>query len=393
MTLMQRHMFLRLLAYAGMVTLVFTIVVMLVTTSRLFQLMAQGAMPLGRFSLALATLLPMQLYLDVPLTVTIAVIFAYHEWIRHNEILSLRNAGLTNRALAMPALAAGAVGMLFTALMSLYLLPISFRIFEDIRYNAGYYNLTANVLYEGYLQTIAPNLSLSFHKRIASDAIEGVTVLDARTAGSLTYIFADRGRFVTQDAKLEPERVILLEHGSYIVRHDPNEKVTPINFDDLVVPLTTSGDTPKTRQWRGYFEERIDSLLNPPPEVRMNPADYGQWIAEGHKRILMPILCLSYVLFTLGVLLRFHYYRSSGVFHILGIAAAVAFWHGLFVVTHSLVTSSPSLAAIYYVVAATPAVVGIALLLSARFSLRRKRQPPAPPWEPLLDAQAQTGNR
>lgn len=312
MTLMQRHMLLRLLSYGGMVTLVFTMVVMLVTTSRLFQLMAQGAMPFGRFSLALTMLLPMELYLEVPLTVTIAVIFAYHEWIRHNEILSLRNAGLTDRALAMPALMMAGVAMLFTALMSLYLLPISFRVFEDIRYNAGYYNLTTNVLYEGYLQTIAPNLSLSFQKRLTSDAISGVTILDGRKADLFTYIFAERGRFVTQDTKPEPERVILLEHGSYIVRHEPNEKVTPINFDDLVVPLQSTGDAVKARQWRGFFEERIDTLLDPPPEVRMNRVDYGQWIAEGHKRILMPILCVSYVLFALGVLLRFHYRRAGG---------------------------------------------------------------------------------
>lgn len=391
MTLMQRHMLLRLLAYGGVVTLVFTMVVMLVTTSRLFQLMAQGAMPFGRFCLALTMLLPMELYLEVPLTVTIAVIFAYHEWIRHNEIVALRNAGLTDRALAMPALATAVAALAFTALMSLYLLPISFRVFEDIRYDAGYYNLTTNVLYEGYLQTIAPNLSLSFQKRIASDAIQGVTILDGRKADSFTYIFADRGRFVTEDAKPDPERVIVLEHGSYIVRHSPDEKVTPINFDDLVVPLQTSDNAPRGRQWRGFFEERIDTLLNPPPEVRMNPADYGQWIAEGHKRILMPVLCLSYVLFALGVLLRFHYHRSSGVLHVLGIAAGVAFWHGLFVVTHSLVTRTPSLAPLYYIVAATPAVIGIALLTSVRLGARRRRPPAVPPWGSSFEAQTEAG--
>jgi len=385
LTLMQRHMFYRLLAYGGMVTLVFTVVVMLVTTQRLFQLMAQGAMPFGKFAVAITMLLPMQFYLDVPLTVTIAVIFAYHEWIRHNEILSLRNAGITNAGLAAPALAAAAVGLAFTALMSLYLLPISFRVFEDIRYDAGYYNLTTNVLYEGYLQTIAPNLSLSFQKRIASDAIEGVTILDGRKAGSFTYIFADRGRFVTRDAKPDPERMIVLEHGSYVVRHNPDEKVTPINFDDLVVPLQSANSGPKARQWRGFFEERIDTLLNPPAEVRMNRVDYGQWIAEAHKRIVMPLLCLSYVLFSLGVLLRSHYHRAGGVLHVLGIAASIAFWHGLIVVTHSLVTRTPAAAALYYVVAGTPAVIGIALLITARPRRRRKSPPSDSSWEGLPD--------
>ncbi|HTZ80547.1 MAG TPA: LptF/LptG family permease, partial [Stellaceae bacterium] len=244
-----------------------------------------------------------------------------------------------------------------------------------------------NVLYDGYLQEIAPNLSLSFQKRIASDAIQGVTILDGRKAGSFTYIFADRGRFVTRDAKPEPERMIVLEHGSYIVRHNPQEKVTPINFDDLVVPLQASGAGPKARQWRGFFEERIDTLLNPPPEVRMNPVDYGNWIAEAHKRILMPVLCLSYVLFALGILLRSHYHRTGGALHVLGIAAGIAFWHGLFVVTHSLVTRTPSLAVIYYLVAATPAVIGIALLATAGPRRRRGR----PPVQPLLGAEAEAG--
>lgn len=388
LTLMQRFMFRRLLAYTAAVALVLAVVVLLTTTPELFALLGQGSIPFGEFLLALLSLMPMVFYLVGPIAVTVAVGFAYHHWSRNNEIVSLQMAGLTNRALAIPGMAAAGVAMLFTASMSLYLLPVAFRHFEDTSYAAAI-NLTIGALDEGYLQRIAPNLSLSFRKRLGEDVIQDVTILDGRKSGSFTYIFAERGHFVTR-AQPEPEQVLLLAKGSYLTRHDQDEEpAKPVDFENLVLPLSSMGSVSKSRPWRGFFEEHIDRLLFPPAQIRKVPGDYGQWVAEGHKRIIMPLLCLSYVAFALGMLLQGKNPRTGRILRLIALALGVGLWHGLTVAVHSFVVRVPMMIPLYYLMVVVPAAVGFILLLSADRGPRRTRGYLAARWHSKLGAETE----
>jgi lipopolysaccharide export system permease protein len=378
-------MFYHLVATAAVVAVVFGVVVLLVTTPELFSLLAQGALPFWRLMLALSTLLPMVFYLVGPIAAVIAVGYCYHQWSRHSEIVMLRSAGLSNRGLAVPGLAAAIVAMTFTASMSLYLLPVSFRSFEDINYAAGL-ALTIAALDEGYPQSIAPDLSISFRRRVAADYVEGVTVRDDRKADTRIFIIAERGHFVVrrQPETGAPEQIIVLEKGSYQERKSTTEHAKPVAFEDFVVPLARAGGPAKIRDWRGFFEEHIGRLLDPPPEIREVPIDYGQWIAEGHKRLLMPLLCLGYAAFALGVLLRGDNPRVGRVWRLLTLAAVTAFWHGLTVVIHSIIVQRPYLAPAYYLMAVIPAAAGAVLILASDRRARRRSVYRLPAAEPEL---------
>src|SRR5262249_2205599 len=141
--------------------------------------------------------------------------------------------------------------------------------------------------------------------------LEGVTILDGRKPDSFTYILADQAELVTPKDG-DGDRVLVLENGSYQVRSasDPDSK--PINFAQLILPISDSSDgAPGWRDGRGTSEQPIGRLLDPPANVRADPNAHAFWLVEGHKRIILPLLCLSYALFTVGILLRGRYQRQD----------------------------------------------------------------------------------
>ncbi len=361
---MLRHMFREVLGAISVVGLVLAVLTLLGITPRLFFLLAEGAIPLGKFLLALAVLMPAQLYNFVPFAVTIAVMNAYVRYSLHHEIVSLRMVGLSDLKLAMPAVVAAAIATAFTMSMSVYFVPISIRTFEDIVYAANF-DLSLALLDEGYVQQVTPDLSISFRRRPSAHQLEGVTILDGRKPDSFTYILADRAELVApKDGS--GDRTLVLENGSYQVRSaaDPDSK--PIEFAELILPLSESPDgAPRSRDWRGTYEQPIGRLLDPPPNVREDPSAYAFWLVEGHKRIILPLLCLSYALFTAGCLLRGRYQRQRTLLRAATVGVSVALWHWFLIAIHATLVSEPALIAGYYLAAGVPGAIGLVLLTSA----------------------------
>ena len=367
---MLRHMFLEVLGAVAVVSLTLAVITLLGTTPRLFYLLAEGAIPAGQFALALAVLLPAQLYNFVPFAVTIAVIGAYARYGINHEIVSLRMVGLSDRALAMPAVFSAVIATAFAMAMSVYFVPISIRTFEDIVYAANF-DLSLALLDEGYLQQVTPDLSISFRRRSGANHLQGVTILDGRKVDSFTYILADQAELVAPKDNREG-RTLVLENGSYQVRSasDPDSK--PIEFAELILPISDSPDgAPRSRDWRGTYEQPVGRLLDPPANVRADPSAYAFWRVEGHKRIILPLLCLSYAAFTVGVLLRGRYQRQNTLLRAAGIGASVALWHWFLIAIHATLVSEPALMPGYYLAAAVPGVIGFLLLASADSRARR----------------------
>lgn len=363
MTLALRHMLRRILSLTMAMTIALVVMVLVITTQRLFYLLAEHVISPARFLLAIAVLSPAQCYNAAPFALTITVLFAYLRWGLGNEILSLRMAGLSNRTLALPGLTAAWIATGAAALTSVYLVPVSVRAFDDILYNARF-EWSLALLNEGYPQQVAPNLSISFRRRIDANDLEGVTLLDGRKADAFTYIIAERAR-LARGEKADRERVLLLENGRYEVRGKATDNPSPVEFDHLILPLSDSVDgSPRVRPWRGPFERSIFQLLDPPAEIREDATSYTTWVALGHQRIVMPLLCMSYGLLALGMMLSASYQRRSGsMFRVAIVAALVPLWHGLLLTIEDFpaIAVGPMLA--YYLLVAAPGLLGLALLL------------------------------
>jgi len=371
MTVAQRHMFYRVLGQTAGLSTVLCLIILLLGTQSLFYLLAEGAITLRLFLQAVVLLAPDPVYHGVPFAITIAIVHAYLKWGRNNEIVSLRMAGMPDRALAVPGLAAATIATIFAASMSLYLLPIAFRTFEDIRYTANF-NLSLGLLDEGYLQQIAPNLSISFRQRLGRDEIGGVTILDGRKRGDVKYVLADRAE-LQNPRDSSGQRILVLRGGSYQIRRGSEERLASVTFQELTLPIADSADgSSRIREWRGFYEENIDVLLSPPADIREDPALYGDYIAEGHMRIVVPLSCLSCAAFALGLMLRATYERRSApIRSIVAALAGTALWQTALIAAHTAVSQAPWLAPFLYVVCAAPGTIGALLLAPKSSGVRR----------------------
>jgi len=366
MLLIQRDMFRRLVVGAALTTMTLGLAELLATTQPLTNYLAAGALTPREYALALLCALPTIIYLAGAVTSAAALSYLYHEWARHHQIVALRMAGLSDRAIAAPAIAAGVVAAAIVASMSLYFVPVSARVVSDIRY-AALKRLTLEVLQPGQMQSITPEYSIWFRGRTEAGILQEVVVIDGRKPDHPSYVFASRG-YVVPPAERGSEPALLLADGTQMVVDEGSREVKFVSLQHLVIPLMSLAGA---RNGHGFFEEHIGALLDPPPDIRADRNSFAAWLEEGHRRIIMPLLALSYTIFALGVMLRGD--PRSRAYRVIAIVLGIGLWHALIVVSHSLVANAPEAIPAYYAAALVPALIGGAML-----RLWRLRSPALP---------------
>jgi lipopolysaccharide export LptBFGC system permease protein LptF len=262
----------------------------------LYDLVIAGALPLDRLLLIWFHVLPVIFYHASPEIVSIAVVWRYHQWIENNEVSTLRSTGLSCRQIACPGIIASLLVGSFCGLNSLCLLAPSWGILEDIRFEV-LANPSVDALQAGYQQEIIPGLSVGFARRTPDSSIlEDIVVLDSRKEDAFINIWARRGRLLRTDEDL----LLLFDSGAYIVRTATGTE--KVNFNTFSLPLGNGMLGGTAAHAHGFYEEPVTRLLNPPSEVRNDTLLWAQWLAEGHRRIINPLLCVGNVVLVLGLL-------------------------------------------------------------------------------------------
>jgi hypothetical protein len=153
---------------------------------------------------------------------------------------------------------------LFCALNALCLLPLSWARLEDIRL-AILPDHSADVLQPGYQQEITPGISVALARRSPDGTtLEDIVALDGRKEHAFTQIWARRGRFLESDGI----SLLLLDSGAYFVRTATGIK--KVDFDTFSLPVPTGTPRGAAPRPRGFYEELVKRLLNPPIEVRID---------------------------------------------------------------------------------------------------------------------------
>ena len=263
---------------------------------KLYDLVMAGALPLHRLLLIWLHILPVIFYHASPEIVSIAVAWRYYQWIENNEVLTLRSAGRSCLQIACPGILAAVFAASFCALNSLCLLPPSWGSLEDIRLEA-FATPSVDALQPGYQQQIIPGFSVGFARRgLDGTTLEDIVVLDGRKDNAFTDIWARRASLLRTGEDL----LLVFDSGAYIVRNATGTE--KVEFDTFSLPLGNGMLAATTARARGFYEEPVTRLLNPPSEVRNDTLVWAQWLAEGHRRIINPLLCVGNVVLVLGLL-------------------------------------------------------------------------------------------
>ncbi|HEX9535850.1 MAG TPA: LptF/LptG family permease [Stellaceae bacterium] len=353
-----RHMLGRLIVATAAIMSVIVIEQILHKSPQLYDLVMSGALSLDRLLLIWLHILPVIFYHATPEIVSIAVACRYYQWIENNEVLTLRSAGRSSCQIACPGIIVAVLAALFCALNSLYLLPLSWGSLEDIRFQAAA-NVGVEVLQPGYQQEIIPGISVAFARRsLDGTTLEDIVALDSRKEHEFTEIWSRRGRFLESGGV----SLLLLDSGAYFVRTATG--IEKVDFDTFSLPVRIGTEGTEERP-RGFYEEPVTRLLSPPTDVRNDALVWAQWLVEGHRRIVNPLLCIGNVVLVLGLLVPRRQGRRQTLLFMLSVASAFA-TNTLPDPIFSMAIRDIELLPLLYLLPMVPAIAGGLLLATRR---------------------------
>ncbi len=263
----------------------------------LIRSLAVGQISVGEFWQMWFLLYPMIFYLQMPLIVAFSIGFVYLLMARDKELTMALAAGASPLRIALPGAIAAMFGAVLCALLSLYLLPVTILKFKDMAFVASR-RLNSELLEYGKFNQIAGGYTLYFKSRGEGGTMKGIVLKDGSQPKAPTILVAKRGLldFGKKDISL------ILYDGTIQKPGKRPWEVDMFGFQVLRYPIgkTFRYDLPVGRAW-GYFERHIGVLLNPPASLKLRPRQRAEWMMEGNKRIINPIMCFGYGILIIGI--------------------------------------------------------------------------------------------
>jgi lipopolysaccharide export system permease protein len=316
MTQLTRYILRQTVGITLVVAVVFTAAVWLVESLRLIDLIVNRGLSLGLFLYLAMLILPRFIDAVLPIAVFIAVLFIYNRLITESELVVMRSAGVSQIALARPAMLASALATCILLLMSIYFLPASNRAFKDLQFEIR--NKVASVLLlEGTFNTISDYVTIYVRARDAEGDLSGIVIYDSRDRARPMTIVAEHGAFVSTE---QGPRLIMVK-GSRQVFDRSNGHLSVLSFDQYTLDLDKYREASGIR-YRQPEELYLHELLTPQPGE--TPAARQARLVELNFRLINPLSALALAAIPIACLLTGEFSRRGQVWRVLE-AVALAF--------------------------------------------------------------------
>ena len=295
-----RYVLRQTLAIMLFVAVSFTAAVWLVQSLRLIDLIVNRGLSLGLFLYLALLILPRFIDVVLPIAVFIAILFTYNRLLSESELIVMRATGMSQAALARPALIAGAISFAVLMSFSLYFLPAANRAFKDLQFEIR--NRFASVLLQdGIFNTLSDDLTIYVRGRDTNGELVGLLIHETRDPEKPVTIVAERGTVV--DTENGPR--VLMVNGSRQLYDRTTGKLSVLTFDRYTLDLAAYHDAPELR------ERQPDELFL--PELlfrRTKPGDFSH-VIEANLRLVNPLTALAFCAIPLACLLTGEFNRRG----------------------------------------------------------------------------------
>ncbi|MCH2038182.1 MAG: LPS export ABC transporter permease LptF, partial [Rickettsiales bacterium] len=297
MTLYNRYIIKNLVTPTLVFTFTLTGIIWLTQSLRFVDLIVNKGLSFIDFFYLSSLIVPSLLLIILPVSLFTTILFAYNKLIIESELIVLRGAGLNQFALAKPAIIVACMVTVLSYIISLYLLPSSYRQFKDkqafIRDN--YASL---LLQEGVFNSPVNGLTIYLDKRDFNGKLTGILVHDTRDPDHPVTMMAEEGRLVKdQDGKHQFD---LINGNRQEINHRDGQ-LSLLNFDRYTLDINQYTKTTPIIRWREPQERYMHELLNPEPGTPENLIQKLK--AEAHQRITWPMYNIVLSLLALSALL------------------------------------------------------------------------------------------
>lgn len=364
-TRLDHYVFRQLLLALIVVTGGLTALVWLTQSLRFVELVVNRGLSIAVFLHLTGLLIPSFLVVILPITTYVVVQFIYYRLSGDRELTVMRSVGLSPLALSRPALVVSVLAVLAGYGLSLWIVPATLFQFRAYQWEIRN-TIAAFLLQEGVFTSISDKLTVYVRTRDTDGGMSGIMVDDARDGTAHATILAERGQLL--EGPRGP-RVLLFNGSRQEIDHQTG-RLNILTFQQNEIDLTEAARESGAR-FREMAEVSLSELLNPTPP---NPRDVPRWIAEGHKRLTMPLTTLSYTLVALYAALAGTFRRHGGVLRPFMTVLTVVALLGAGLGISNFAARDNTLVPLMWVHALTPGVVAAWLLyapMAARTTARR----------------------
>jgi lipopolysaccharide export system permease protein len=343
MTLIERYI-LRIASAAFVACLVaLTGVIWITQALRELDLLTSKGQTLLVFLTVTVLSLPALVTVIAPVALFIAAIYALNRLNSDSELIVMSAAGMRPQRLLRAFLLLALVVSAGIALMTLHLMPASFRDLRDLvtRIRADF---VANVVKEGQFTSLENGITFHYRER-AGDGLLGIFIQDRREKNRPIVYLAERGQTVTVNG----HSYLVLENGG-VQRTEPSSRDSSIVvFDRYAVDLEAF--TPSSGEIVYKPRERSTTeLLFPDPTEGYYKAIEGRFRAELHDRLSAWLYPLAMILIAFAALGDARTTRQGrGVAIALAVVAVAALRIAGFAASSAAVRSPAAVAAVYAV--------------------------------------------
>ena len=302
-----------------LVTAGLTCVIWLSQSLRFVEMIINRGLSVGTFAYLTMLLLPNFLSIIMPIALFTVVVFTYNKLITDRELVVMRSAGLSQTALAKPALILAFAVVLVGYALTLYLLPESYRMFRELQWDIRY-NYSQILLREGAFNMISEDVTVYVRKRSGDGQLHGILVHDVRKKDKPSTLMAERGAVIDSDGYA---RVVMFD-GNRQEIDKKTKNLSILYFDKYVFDLENEKSDGGIR-YREARERMPLELLNIEKEKLMNKKDYGKFIVEGHNRLVSPLSALAFTLVGLACLISGSITRRGQTRRIMAAVGIVVF--------------------------------------------------------------------
>lgn len=341
--------------FGPLLLIVFTLtgIIWLTQSLRFIDFIVNRGLSIASFVYLSSLLLPTLLSIVLPLALFCAVIFIYNKLIMESELVVLKSVGISRFGLAKPALTVGLVTTIFSYLVSLYLLPASYREFKDMQVYIRN-NYASVLLQEGVFNSPVKNLTVYIDGRTEDGMLKGLLVHDARNENSPATMMAQEGRLL--DTPSGP--MFELVRGNRQEIDKTKGSLSLLYFDRYLLDLSGFVEEPGVRI-REARERYLPELFFPKD---VPDSMIAQLKAEGHNRLIWPAYNMILTLLALAALLPGEFDRrgqwkrilvaalSGVILVIVGIMQVNVMANLPFLIPVIYVTTISILAALFYMI-------------------------------------------
>ncbi len=368
MTIFDRYLFRQILTATVLTATALAGIIMLTQSLRFLELVVNAGASGSSFWLLTLMALPRFFEIILPIALMASVVFVYNRLNVDNELTALRGTGVTPLRLARPALI---VAMIITVMLwgvTMWLAPVSVTGLQHLRQviKAQYSSL---LFHEGVFSSVRPGLTVFMHARAPNGELQGLMIHDSREENKdrPVTIMAKSGQVVFNGQGQQ----VLVYNGS---RQDINPGTGALNrldFERYTIDLPESS-LPVRERWREPDERTFSELLSPDPYNARDASGQREFTIEIHRRIVGPLLALSYTAVALAMLLTGPLSRHGQGWRIFCATGTTIVIQSLYLASFSFSRHHDAGFVLMYALIFLPLIAGLALLHEKSESLRRR---------------------